>query len=178
MQIAIADRKRVAALKRIWNKKMQEVQAVMSTACRTTRVNRERVMVGQRFHFIGLAIDDVSQIQQRMRVDSILDSIPEGTQNAQPIDQTILLELAREKLSIMRLAHRQRVFEFHSQTQQSKSVSGLRASVLANFPQILSMYGTRLQSRLKTDLCRAVPLLLQTNSGSFTTPKHKHLLCL
>ena len=85
------------------------------------------------------AVDDVAQMQQRMRVDSILDSMPEGTQNAQPIEQTLLLELAREKLAIMRLAHRQRVFEFHSQAQQSKSVSGLRASILANFPQILSM---------------------------------------
>jgi hypothetical protein len=45
MQIAIADRKRVAALKKIWNKKMQEVQAVMASTGRTTRVNRERMMV-------------------------------------------------------------------------------------------------------------------------------------
>ena len=46
MQIAIADRKRVAALQKIWKKKMQEVQAVMASAGRTTRVNRERMMVG------------------------------------------------------------------------------------------------------------------------------------
>ena len=93
------------------------------------------------------AIDDMvlAQMQQRMRIDSILNSMPEGTQNAQPIEQTLLLELAREKLAIMRLAHRQRVFEFHSQTQQSKSVSGLRASILATFPQILSMYDFCLQ---------------------------------
>jgi hypothetical protein len=47
MQIAIADRKRVNALKKIWNKKMQEVQAVMASTGRTTRVNRERTMVSQ-----------------------------------------------------------------------------------------------------------------------------------
>jgi hypothetical protein len=46
MQIAIADRKRVAALKKIWKQKMQEVQAVMASTGRTTRVNRERMMVG------------------------------------------------------------------------------------------------------------------------------------
>jgi hypothetical protein len=46
LQIAIADRKRVSALQKIWKKKMQEVQAVMASTGRTTRVNRERVMVG------------------------------------------------------------------------------------------------------------------------------------
>ena len=45
LQIAVADRKRIAALKKIWSKKMQEVQAVMASSGRTTRVNRERIMV-------------------------------------------------------------------------------------------------------------------------------------
>jgi len=81
-----------------------------------------------------------SQMEQRMRVDRILDSMPDGAQHIEPIDHALILELAREKLAIMRLAHRQRVFEFHSQAQQSKSVSGLRASILSNFPQILEMY--------------------------------------
>ncbi len=84
-------------------------------------------------------VDDTAQMQQRMRVDRILDSMPEGTQHAQPIDQTVLIELAREKLALMRLAHRQRVFEFHSQSQQSKNFSSLRGTILANFPQILNM---------------------------------------
>jgi hypothetical protein len=79
-------------------------------------------------------------MEQRMRVDRILESMPEGAQNIQPLDQAVILDLAREKLSIMRLAHRQRIVEFQSQTQQSKSVSGLRASILANFPQILELY--------------------------------------
>ena len=81
-----------------------------------------------------------------MRVDRILDNIPEGVQSVQPMDQSMILDLAREKLTIMRLAHRRRMFEFHSQTQQSNSVSGLRASILANFPQILEMYGVRCRS--------------------------------
>jgi hypothetical protein len=42
------DRKRFAALKKIWKKKMQEVQAVMASSGRTTRVNRERIMVHMR----------------------------------------------------------------------------------------------------------------------------------
>jgi len=45
MQIATADRKRVVALRKIWDKKMQEVQAVMASVGRTNRTNRERVMV-------------------------------------------------------------------------------------------------------------------------------------
>jgi hypothetical protein len=45
LQIAAADRKRVLALKKIWSQKMQEVQAVMSSSGRITRVNRERMMV-------------------------------------------------------------------------------------------------------------------------------------
>ena len=45
MQIATADRKRVVALRKIWDKKMQEVQAVMVSVGRTNRTNRERVMV-------------------------------------------------------------------------------------------------------------------------------------
>jgi hypothetical protein len=45
MQIAIADRKRCAALRKIWKKKMEEVHAVMASSGRMTRVNRERVMV-------------------------------------------------------------------------------------------------------------------------------------
>jgi hypothetical protein len=102
-------------------------------------------MVGWLCANFNLAVDDAAQIQQRMRVDSILDSMPEGTQNVQPIEQTLLLELAREKLAIMRLAHRQRVFEFRSQTEQSKNVSSLRASIVATFPQILSMYDICLQ---------------------------------
>ena len=147
MQIAIADRKRVAALRKIWDKKMQEVQAVMASVGRTNRTNRERVMVRWHnfntlsFHFI--AVYDASQMEQRMRIDRILDSMPEGVQSVQPMDQSIILDLAREKLTIMRLAHRQRIFEFHSQTQQSNNVSGLRATILANFPQILEMYGVR-----------------------------------
>ena len=92
-----------------------------------------------------IVVHDASQMEQRMRVDRILDSMPEGVQSVQSMDQSMILDLAREKLAIMRLAHRQRIFEFHSQTQQSKSVSGLRASILANFPQILSMYDFCLQ---------------------------------
>jgi hypothetical protein len=84
-------------------------------------------------------VHDVGQMEQRMRVDQILDSMPEGAQSIQPIDEAVILDLAREKLTIMRLSHRQRVFEFHSQLQQSKSVSGLRESVIANFPQILKL---------------------------------------
>ena len=145
MQIAVADRKRCAALRRIWKKKMEEVQAVMASSGRMTRVNRERVMVRLysmrylRQHHKVLS-DLASQMEQRMRVDRILDSMPDGAQHIQPIDHALILELAREKLTIMRLAHRQSVFDFHSQAQQSKSVSGLRASILSNFPQILEMY--------------------------------------
>ena len=75
-----------------------------------------------------------------MRVDRILDTMPEGAQNIVPLDQAVILDLAREKLTIMRHAHRHRILEFQSQTQQSKSVSGLRASILAHFPQILDKY--------------------------------------
>jgi hypothetical protein len=116
-------------------------------------------------------------MQQRMRIDRILDSMPEGTQNAKPIDQTVLLELAREKLAIMRLAYRQRVFEFHSQTQQSKNFSSLREIILANFPQILTMYGILLERCAKTHCCRAALLLLRRNNGFFMTPKRKLPLC-
>jgi hypothetical protein len=150
MQIAVADRKRCAALRRIWKKKMEEVQAVMASSGRMTRVNRERVMVRCFFacheisvhlrHYHKVSSHLASQMEQRMRVDRILDSMPDGAQHIQPIDHALILELAREKLTIMRLAHRQRVFDFHSQAQQSKSVSGLRASILSNFPQILEMY--------------------------------------
>jgi hypothetical protein len=90
------------------------------------------------------------QIEQRMRIDCILDSMPDGAQHIQAIDHALILELAREKLAIMRLAHRQRVLEFYSQAQQSKSVSGLRASILANFPQILEMYVLCLHSLCET----------------------------
>jgi hypothetical protein len=75
-----------------------------------------------------------------MRVDRILDSMPDGTQNMQPLDHAMIFDLAREKLTMMRHAHRHRIFEFQSQTQQSKSVSSLRASIVASFPQILEMY--------------------------------------
>jgi hypothetical protein len=78
-------------------------------------------------------------MEQRMRVDRILDSMPEGTQNMQPLDQAMIFDLAREKLTMMRHAHRHRIFEFQTQTQQSKSVSSLRATILASFPQILEM---------------------------------------
>jgi hypothetical protein len=91
------------------------------------------------YYFI--AIHDATQMEQRMRVDRILDSMPEGVQSVQSMDQSMILDLAREKLAIMRLAHRQRIFEFHSQTQQSNNVSGLRKTIIANFPQILEMYG-------------------------------------
>jgi hypothetical protein len=130
-------------------------------------------MVGWLCMHVKFAVDDAEQIQQRMRVDSILDSMPEGTQNVQPIDQTLLLELAREKLAIMRLAHRQRVFEFRSHTQQSKNVSGLRASILANFPQILSMCGICPPQYMIAYRFGAALLSLRTNSGFFTTPKRK-----
>jgi hypothetical protein len=112
-----------------------------------------------------------------MRVDRILDSMPEGTQNAQLIDQTVLLELAREKLAIMRLAYRQRVFEFHSLTQQSKNFSSLRETILANFPQILTMYDVCPEECSTTYHCYAVHRLFRRNNGFFVTPKRKLPQC-